>query len=284
VRAEIILVGDELLEDLRGVQPDYLGDLLDRLVTDMTSLGLAFGRLVVTGDAPGELAPLLLDAADRGVDLVVTIGGLGPTHDDRVRDDVAKAIGLGPSVPHPEAMEWLIDAYGSRRIPVPDRGGGWERMGHCPEGARPLRNPIGLACGLAFELGDSTRVRCLPGVTYEALPMWREQVLPPLEQQFPTEGMTGDPPGQGGSSASLLVKGVREGMVAPVVEEFTTRWPDLRTGVYLMDLVDGSFRTIRVTLRGSEDMVGEAIPDLKMALENIEGARVQRRKEGPDNG
>jgi molybdopterin-biosynthesis enzyme MoeA-like protein len=281
VRAEIILVGDELLEDLHGVQPDYMGDLLDQLVTGMTSLGLAFGRLSVTGDAPGELAPLLLDTADRGVDLVVTIGGLGPTHDDRVRDDVAQAIGLGPSVPHPEAMEWLIEAYESRSIPVPERGGGWERMGHCPPGARPVRNPVGLACGLAFELGSSTRVRCLPGVTYEALPMWREQVLPELGSRFPTEGMAGDPNGEGGSTATLLVKGVREGVVAPVVEEFTIRWPDLRTGVYLMDLVDGSFRTIRVTVRGPEDMIAEALPDLEKALEGIEGAEIGRGEEGP---
>ncbi|MCK5252401.1 MAG: damage-inducible protein CinA, partial [Thermoplasmata archaeon] len=83
MRAEVILVGDELLEDQLGVQPDYLGDLMGQMVTDMASLGLAFGRLVVTGDAPGELASLLLDAASRNVDLVVTIGGLGPTHDDR---------------------------------------------------------------------------------------------------------------------------------------------------------------------------------------------------------
>ncbi len=284
MRAEIILVGDELLEDQRGVQPDYIGDLLEELAADMDRLGLSLGRLVVTGDSPGELAPLLLDAASRGVDLVVTIGGLGPTHDDRVRGEAAQAIGLGPSGPHPEAMEWLIGAYGSRSIPVPARGGGWERMGHCPQGARPVRNPVGLACGLAFELEGSTHVRCLPGVTYEALPMWREQVHPPLEMQFPSKGMAGDPLGQGGSSATLLVKGVREGIVAPVVEEFTTRWPDLRAGVYLNDLVDGSFHTIRVTLRGSEDMVGKAIPDLEMALENIDGARVQRREEGPDHG
>ncbi|NOQ54921.1 MAG: hypothetical protein GQ558_10005 [Thermoplasmata archaeon] len=276
MRAEIILVGDELLEDHRGVQPDYIGDLLEELAADMDGLGLSLGRLVVTGDSPGELTPLLMDASSRGVDLVVTIGGLGPTHDDRVRDDVAQAIGLGPSGPHPEAMEWLIEAYESRSIPVPARGGGWERMGHCPPGARPVRNPAGLACGLAFELEGSTHVRCLPGVTYEALPMWREQVLPPLEVQFPTGGVAGDPLGRSGSSATLLVKGVREGMVAPVVEEFTTRWPDLRTGVYLMDLVDGSFRTIRVTLRGSEDMIGKAIPDLEDALASIEGAEISR--------
>jgi len=280
MRAEIILVGDELLEDQRGVQPDYIGDLIGHLVSDMSSLGLAFGRLAVTGDAPGELGPLLLDAASRGVDLVVTIGGLGPTHDDRVREEAARAIGRGPSDPNPAAMEWLIDAYEAKGIQVPDRGGGWERMAHCPPGARPLRNPAGLACGLAFELDDSTRVRCLPGVTYEALPMWREQVLPRLEREAPSSRMADDAGQIDGSTATLLVRGVREGMLAPVVEDFTTRWPDLRTGVYLSDLEDGSFRTIRVTIRGSGGRVAEAIPDLEVALEGIEGAEISKGEEG----
>ena len=84
----------------------------------------------------------------------------------------------------------------------------------------------------------------------------------------------------GGSTDTLLVRGVREGMLAPVVEDFTARWPDLRTGVYLTDLVDGSFRTIRVILRGPGERVAEAIPDLEEALEGIEGAEISRSEGG----
>jgi molybdopterin-biosynthesis enzyme MoeA-like protein len=272
VHAEVVLVGDELLEDGRGVQPPYIGELLEQLVSDMESRGLSLGRLTVVGDTEGELAPILQDAARREVDLVVTVGGLGPTHDDRVRDEVAAAIGQGPPGPHPDSMAWLIEAYEGRGIPVPERGTGWESMGHCPPGAEPVLNPAGMACGLAFDLGPATRVRCLPGVTYEALPMWRESVLPGLEA-----GM--DPPPPRGE-ATIVVRRVREGLVAPVVEGFLSSRPGLRAGVYLMDPVDGAFRAIRVTLRGSPEEVSRSAPDLAHALAAIEGARI----DGDDDG
>jgi molybdopterin-biosynthesis enzyme MoeA-like protein len=272
VRSEIILVGDELLDDQLGVQPDYLGELVDELVSDMVGRGHSLGRLTVASDAPGELEPILIDAARRGVDLVVTVGGLGPTHDDRVREEVARALGQGPAEPHPDAMEWLIESYESRDIPVPQRGGGWERMGHCPLGARPLKNPVGMACGLALTLGNATEVRCLPGVTYEALPMWKEEVLPNLVTDERTVADIAE--------ATVLVRGVREGLVAPVVEALMEERDDIRAGVYLMDLVDGSFRAIRVTLRGPAEAVGSALPELEQALSKIDGAVV----EGPAGG
>ena len=276
MRAEVVLVGDELLEDGRGVQPPYIGELMVELVGDMEARGLSLGRLTVVGDSEGELAPVRLDAARRGVDLVVNVGGLGPTHDDRVRDEAAAALGLGPPGPHPEAMAWLMEAYEGRGIPVPGRGTGWERMGHCPPGAEPVRNPAGLACGLAFDLGDATRVRCLPGVTYEALPMWREEVLPGLE-----EGV-GPPPEKG--EATIVVRHVREGMVAPVVEGFLASRPGLRAGVYLMDPADGAFRAIRVTLRGPPEEVSRSAPDLANALAGIEGARLDGGDDVDDGG
>ena len=110
--------------------------------------------------------------------------------------------------------------------------------------------------------------------------MWREQVVHRLEGEAPFSMMTEDADKIDGSTATLLVRGVREGLLAPVVEDFTTRWPDLRTGVYLMDLVDGSFRTIRVTIRGPKERVAEAIPDLEEALEGIEGTEISRSEEG----
>ena len=76
MRAEIILVGDELLEDMHGVQPDYMADLLREIGSDPTVRGYVLGRLTCVGDAPGELAPVLIDACERTVDLVVTVGGV----------------------------------------------------------------------------------------------------------------------------------------------------------------------------------------------------------------
>jgi nicotinamide-nucleotide amidase len=264
VRAEILLVGDELLEDHHGAQPEYLGELMVDLTSDLISCGYSLGRLTVVSDDPGELAPLLSEASQRGVDLVVTVGGLGPTHDDRVRDEVATILGEGPPGPHPDSMGWLVEAYESKGIPIPGRGHGWERMGHVPPGAEPLRNPVGMACGLTFLLGEGTRCICLPGVTYEALPMWRTMVVPELRRRDGTVPEMGE--------ASLLVRDVREGLVAPIVEEFVSQRPSLRAGVYLMELVDGRFRAIRVTLRGDPGEVDVALPTLARVLGEIEGA------------
>jgi nicotinamide-nucleotide amidase len=264
----MILVGDELLEDMLGVQPDYMAQLLERFGSDLTARGYTLGRLTLTGDAPGELASLLADAAERGVDLVVTVGGLGPTHDDRVRDEVSSMLGLGPPRPHPDAMRWLVERYGQLGIPVPGPGGAWERMGHCPPGADPVRNPEGMAAGIAFRLGGSTEVRCLPGVTFEAIPMWEQQVLPDLDR--------GGAPPPDQARAVLRVTGAREGLLGPVVEEFALARPSIRARINLMDAVDNRFGSIKVTLTGEPSEVDRGARELVEMLSRVSGLEVER--------
>jgi len=267
VRAEVILVGDELLEDEHGVQPDYMRELLHDLGADLSERGYALGRVTSVGDMPGELAPLLSDAAARNVDLVVVVGGLGPTHDDRVRDEVAMVVGMGPPRPHPDAMRWLVASYRERDIPLPEDGGPWERMGHVPQGVEPVRNPAGMAAGMAFQLGAKTRVRCLPGVTFEALPMWREEVLPELDR--------GWAPAPGSRKAVLVVRGVSEGVLGPVVEEFAAPRPGIRARINLAEARGGRFGSIRVTLTGEPAGVEVAVPELVAMLSRVQGISVE---------
>ncbi|NIP35108.1 MAG: hypothetical protein GWN18_09185 [Thermoplasmata archaeon] len=267
MRAEIILVGDELLEDTHGAQPEYLRELLEQFGSDLAQRGHSIGRVTQVGDAPGELAPLLSDAAARGVDLVVTVGGLGPTHDDRVRDEVSKVLGMGLPRPDPDAMRWLVERYTRLGIDVPEPGGQWERMGHCPPGAEPLRNPDGMAAGISFRLGEGTEVRCLPGVTFEALPMWREEVLPELDRQ-------GRPPPEM-ARAVLRVRGAREGIVGPVVEEFAMARPGIRARINLMEASGNRFGSIRVTLTGDPAEVDRGAEDLTASLTRVSGITVE---------
>jgi nicotinamide-nucleotide amidase len=273
VRAEIILVGDELLEDALGVQPDYMAELLEEMGGDLVARGYALGRLVTVGDIPGELSPLLADAADRSVDLVVVVGGLGPTHDDRVRDEVARTIGMGPPRPDPDAMRWLVDRYGTLGIPVPEPGGPWERMGHVPPGAEPVRNPAGMAAGLAFQLGKGTEVRCLPGVTFEALPMWRQEVLPSLDG--------GGASTQGTARVVLRVTGAREGVLGPVVEAFAMARPEIRARINLAEASGNRFGAIRVTLTGRPEELERAAEDLTESLSRVSGLEVRREDDAP---
>ena len=270
MRAEIILVGDELLEDMHGAQPPYIQELLGDMGSDLAERGHTIGRVTSVGDAPGELAPLLVDAADRGVDLVVTVGGLGPTHDDRVRDEVAQVIGIGPPRVDPDAMRWLVERYERLGIPAPQLGGPWERMAHCPPGAEPVHNPEGMAAGIAFRLGEGTEVRCLPGVTFEALPMWRREVLPEVDR----EGLP--PPDM--ARAFLRVTGAREGQVGPVVEEFAMARPGIRARINLMEATGNRFGSIRVTLTGEPGCVEEAADQLMRELTRVSGMTVEREE------
>jgi nicotinamide-nucleotide amidase len=263
----MILVGDELLEDMHGVQPGYIRELLDTLGSDMEGRGYALGRLTVAGDTPGELAPLLEDARERNVDLVVTIGGLGPTHDDRVREEVASVMGLGPPRTHPDAFRWLVETFRRKGIDVPEEGGPWERMGQVPAGVDPIHNIEGMAAGLAFRLGGRTEVRCLPGVTFEALPMWRQVVLPDLDRQ--------GAPAPGQVRSVLTVKGAGEGVVGPLVERFSLEHPGIRARINLMDPDGHRFRSIKVTLTGDPDAMAVAVPELMAEFEPVAGVTVQ---------
>jgi len=268
VRAEIILVGDELLEDMHGVWPDYMSQLLSDMGTDLVQRGYGLGRVTAVGDAPGELSPLLKDAGERNVHLVVVVGGLGPTHDDRVRDEVAAAVGMGAPRPHPDAMRWLVQRYQRLGIDTPAPGGPWERMGHCPPGVDPVHNPEGMAAGMAFQMGEDTQVRCLPGVTFEALPMWRQEVLPDLDAQ--------GRPSPGTDAVALRVTGAREGIVGPVVEEFAMARPAIRARINLMEAKDNRFGSIRVTLTGDQAEVEEAVRQLTERLSRVSGISVER--------
>jgi molybdopterin-biosynthesis enzyme MoeA-like protein len=267
VRAEIILVGDELLEDMHGAQPVYIVELMRELGSDLAAMGYSMGRLSVVGDGDGEVAALLDDASSRHVDLVVTVGGLGPTHDDRVRDEVARALGKGPPVTHPVAHRWLVECFDRKGIDLPEEGGAWERMGQVPGGVEPVRNPVGMAAGLAFRMGDATEVRCLPGVTFEALPMWREEVLPDMDSR------EGPPPDR--TRRVLMVRGSSEGVVGPIVERFVRGFPGIRARVNLMDADGHRFRSIKVTLTGDPREMGAAVDHLMEAFDSVEGVEVE---------
>src|SRR5579862_8668160 len=84
--AEIVSVGTELL----------LGAIIDThapaMARILASCGIACQRRSTLGDNLDRLTAGLKEALER-VDILVTIGGLGPTDDDLTRDAIAAALG-----------------------------------------------------------------------------------------------------------------------------------------------------------------------------------------------
>jgi nicotinamide-nucleotide amidase len=165
-RALIVVTGSELV---RGERTDLNGPFLAR---EALRLGLEPARIAIVGDAPEELEAAL--RAGLQADACLVSGGLGPTHDDRTVEMVARAAGVGLRVD--EALEQQIEAVSrgaAERLkrPYADFAQGVTKQATMPEGARSL-GLAGTAPGLLMTTEPGCVVVVLPGPPSELKRLW----------------------------------------------------------------------------------------------------------------
>ena len=170
-RSVIVVTGSEVVRgDIHDENGPYLAAELGRL-------GLEPARILVVGDDPAELAAALTDGLR--ADLCVVSGGLGPTHDDRTIELIARAAGrelvLDPDL---EAeIERVSRAFAARaRRPYADFAHGVKKQALLPQGAISL-GLAGTAPGvvLAQDATSGERARvvvALPGPPGELRRLW----------------------------------------------------------------------------------------------------------------
>ena len=102
------MTGSELV---RGEREDRNGPYLAQ---SLLALGIEPVEIRIVGDGPAPLETAIRAGLDR--DLLVTSGGLGPTHDDRTVELLAQAAGVGLHVEEPlrEAIEERSRAIADR--------------------------------------------------------------------------------------------------------------------------------------------------------------------------
>jgi nicotinamide-nucleotide amidase len=164
-RAVIVVTGSELV---RGERTDLNGPFLAR---EALSLGLDPARILVVGDQPAELAEALEQALT--ADLCVVSGGLGPTHDDRTVEMLARVTGRALAVDAGLEQEIgaISRAFAARlRRPYADFEVGVRKQASLPEGAVSL-GLAGTAPGLVLEHGGCVVV-VLPGPPRELQRLW----------------------------------------------------------------------------------------------------------------
>jgi nicotinamide-nucleotide amidase len=160
---EVVSAGNEVL----------IGDVLDTntnwLCVKVTGLGGLVRRTVMLRDDVEAIAAEVRGALDRRPALLFTVGGLGPTADDRTLEGVALGLGV-PLELHPEAerlvAEKYRELYAAGHVPFAELTESRRKMARLPAGAAPIVNPIGGAPGVLCRAGD-TRVVSLPGVPGE---------------------------------------------------------------------------------------------------------------------
>lgn len=165
--AEILSVGTELL----------LGQIMDTnavyLAKMLSHLGISQYHRSTVGDNPERLKETLRLAFSRA-DIVITIGGLGPTQDDLTKEMVAAVLDV-KLVEDAAHREWLTQRMGSRA----DVPASFWKQALVPTQGQGLPNPNGTALGCAFEMNGKIAL-CLPGPPNELIPMTERSVEPYL--------------------------------------------------------------------------------------------------------
>jgi len=165
-RAVVVVTGSELV---RGERTDLNGPFLAR---EALRLGLDPARIAIVGDAADELEAALREGI--AADACFVSGGLGPTHDDRTVEMVAKALGVGLHVdPELERQIEAISRAAAERLKrdYADFAPGVTKQATIPDGAHML-GVAGTAPALLLSHGDGRVVVILPGPPSELQRLW----------------------------------------------------------------------------------------------------------------
>ena len=170
-RAGILITGTEVLT---GIIADRNGPWLSERLRE---IGVDAAMIEIVGDRPDDLLAALEYMRARGMALIVTSGGLGPTADDLTAEVVGRFCG----------REMVLDERLERRIreilePLMRRWPGLDpdaiqrsnrKQAVIPQGAAVL-DPVGTAPGLVVPPldGAGPTVVVLPGPPRELAPMW----------------------------------------------------------------------------------------------------------------
>jgi nicotinamide-nucleotide amidase len=165
-RAIVVVTGSELV---RGERTDRNGPFL---AAQALRLGLEPARIVIVGDAPEELAAAVAEGVAAEVCLIS--GGLGPTHDDRTVEMVARALGrdLHVDAELERQIEAVSRAAAERlKRPYADFQSGVTKQATIPDGAVSL-GLAGTAPGLLADHDGGRVVVALPGPPSELQRLW----------------------------------------------------------------------------------------------------------------
>ncbi len=176
----IITVGNEILD----------GIILDTntrwMIERLKPLGLMVKEVMTVRDDVSEIAKAINRAAVDGCGLIITSGGLGPTHDDMTLKGVAEAFHLALEV-NEEALAIVARQYAT----LHDRGiidseeitEARRKMAVFPRNARPLDNRVGGAPGVLLHY-CGVEVVSLPGVPHELMWIFDNQLVPHLSERL----------------------------------------------------------------------------------------------------
>ncbi|HXW91807.1 MAG TPA: competence/damage-inducible protein A [Terriglobales bacterium] len=214
MKAEIIAIGSELLTPFRqDTNSLYLTERLN-------DVGVEVIFKTIVGDTREHLVQVACVALSRA-DIVLFMGGLGPTEDDCTREAVAEALGLELRR-NPEMVASLEQRFAAR---------GWKMTANNAKqadviaGATVLPNANGTAPGQwiggRYE-GREKIILLLPGPPHELKALFEEQCWERLGSKLPPQFIV---------TRELKITGLGESHCDARVAPIYQRFPDVQTTI-----------------------------------------------------
>lgn len=170
LEAIIINIGDEIL----------IGQTLNtnshEMAKMLNGIGVSVVRMITTSDQKEDIIEALEESFKR-VSLVLTTGGLGPTHDDITKVAIADFFNRSLQFDE-ETYEKIKSYFASRKIPLKEAH---RKQCYMPSGTELIENKEGTAPGMWIQKGDQALIS-LPGVPREMRYIMSNGVIPKINQ------------------------------------------------------------------------------------------------------
>jgi nicotinamide-nucleotide amidase len=207
MKSEIIAVGSEMLTPFRQDTNSLL------LTEKLNEIGVTVAFKTIVGDRRRDLVGVIRNALDR-TDVIILMGGLGPTEDDLTRECVAEALGLAlkrdatqVAALHARAATW--------RMPMAENN---LKQADVIEGATVLPNPNGSAPGQWLETlrsGYRKLILMIPGPPNECAPLFENECLPRLRTTLPQRHIA-----KRTLKAAMIPESQADKLLAPIYGEY----------------------------------------------------------------
>jgi nicotinamide-nucleotide amidase len=250
MNAEIIAIGSELLTPYRqDTNSLYLTEKLNQM-------GMEVSFKTIVGDSLENLTQAATVAFSRA-DVIIFMGGLGPTEDDLTREAVAAALGL-PLRRDPAIVTGLEERFAAH---------GWKmalnnlKQADVIAGAIVLPNANGSAPGLWISGkydGSAKIMMLLPGPPHELKALFEEQCVTRLRAKLPAQFIV---------TRELKITGMGESQcdarVAPIYKPFTDVQTTILAGAGEIQL---HLKTRATTLEAAQKRVDELVELIEAEL------------------
>lgn len=247
MKSEIIAVGSEMLTP-------YRQDTNSLYITKkLNEIGVTVSFKTIVGDRRKDLVNAIRTALGRA-DILILVGGLGPTEDDLTREAAAEALSLHlrreasqVAALHTRAASW--------RISMPENN---LKQADVIQGAAVLTNSNGSAPGqwldTTFE-GYRKLIMLIPGPPNECHALFNSECLPRLAEALPERHIAVRT-----LKAAMIPESQADKLLAPIYTEYK----DIETTILAHT---GDIQLTLVCSKGSQEAADQRVDELANRME-----------------